>query len=311
MDANQISQLLMQGGQQKATQGQLDRRAQLAQMLLQSGQQPSSPIVAALTGFIGTHELQNVARQQGNVDRAQMEREAAKEVYGINVQERQLGMQEQQMQEQQRQFNERMRQDAEQFQQTMQMKARELNESLMIKMQEAASKLTTGEEAVDKAFAKELVEFTAGGGWADTEKSIEQLNSVKRDFEKGKVATGRERKLIPDFLDTAIFPDSVAAQERVMEIVQRNLRLVLGAQFTQKEGEMLMMRAFNPQLPEKENIRRLEALTKSIESAARSKKDAAEYFAKNGTLKGWSGKMVNIGDIERAVDGDGWSIKVK
>lgn len=98
----------MQGGQDKTTQNQLNQRAQIAQMLLQSGQKTTNPIIAALTGFLGTNELQSIAGQQGDVDRKAAEREAAKDIYKIDVQERQMS-------EQQRQFNEQMKQSAEQF----------------------------------------------------------------------------------------------------------------------------------------------------------------------------------------------------
>lgn len=106
MDANQLSQLLMQNS--GTSQNQLNQRAQLANMLLQSGQKTSSPIVAALAGFLGTNELQNIADQQGAVDKTAAEKEAAKDIYNMQYKERAF-------EEDKRQFNEQMKQNAQQF----------------------------------------------------------------------------------------------------------------------------------------------------------------------------------------------------
>jgi hypothetical protein len=153
VDANQLSALLMQGGQDKTTQNQLNQRAQLAQMLMQSGQKASNPIIAALTGFLGTNELQNIADQQGNVDRAQAEREAAKEAYKIDLGERQFSMQQEQMAEQQRQFNEQMKQTAQQFSAKIGLERDKFNlEALRDAQNNAITKVQDPKTGVDMLF---------------------------------------------------------------------------------------------------------------------------------------------------------------
>jgi len=87
----------------------------------------------------------------------------------------------------------------------------------------------------------------------------------------------------------SVNPSGVKAKELVSEVVQRNLRLILGAQFTEKEGEQLINRAYNPKLSEKENIERIQRLATSMKKALKQKQDAAKYFEKNGTLKGYAG----------------------
>ena len=89
-----------------------------------------------------------------------------------------------------------------------------------------------------------------------------------------------------------------AAPEAVEEVVQRNLRIVLGAQFTQKEGERLIARAFNPRLEEPENAKRVRRLITQIRTAAQQKQAASDYFEANGTLVGFKGKRPSLSDFD-------------
>ena len=94
-------------------------------------------------------------------------------------------------------------------------------------------------------------------------------------------------------------------RQDIEEVVQRNLRLILGAQFTEKEGTRLIERAFNPNLSTAENKNRIDRLLTQIQIAAETKEDAAAYFNENGTLQGWKGKMPTLRDFEEAVGAKG------
>ena len=77
----------------------------------------------------------------------------------------------------------------------------------------------------------------------------------------------------------------------------------MGAQFTEKEGERLIQRAYNPKLSEAENARRIGALADSVQESLEAKRAAAEYFEQNGTLRGYSGSVrTRLSDIESAFD---------
>jgi hypothetical protein len=150
----------------------------------------------------------------------------------------------------------------------------------------SSAKPTIGESMADRQFAKDVyVPFVAEGGFADAEKGLEQLTRVSDELNSGKNITG--------YMSTALIPGSEASnyKEQVQEIVQRNLRPVLGAQFTEKEGERLIARAYNPLSSEKENARRVSNLIKQVKSVIEQKKRAAEYFEQNGTLKGFKGEI--------------------
>lgn len=164
-------------------------------------------------------------------------------------------------------------------------------------------KLTKGQEATDREFGKEYAQYQAGGGSADVEKQLTQLDRVAKELgEPSNDYTGSLRGLVPDKIRATTNPKAVAAKNAVEEVAQRNLRMVLGAQFTQVEGERLIARAYNDQMSPVENKRRVEALSNQIRTAAKTKEDAARYFEENGTLTGWKGRMPTLSDFESAID---------
>lgn len=163
---------------------------------------------------------------------------------------------------------------------------------------------TKGEETADKEFGKEYQAWLTGG-FADSQKSIEQLKEVSQQLGKdGANLTGPGLGSLPDSVKKFTNPQSIATRESVEEIVQRNLRLVLGAQFTEKEGERLIKRAYNPNLSEAENKKRVDRLIKQIEGAAKAKQAAVEYFQQYGTLQGFDQKVPSVADLENAIEGD-------
>jgi hypothetical protein len=149
---------------------------------------------------------------------------------------------------------------------------------------------SVGQEATDREFAKTYAEYRAQGGRADLDKSIAQLEEVADALEGGSdTLTGPIMGNIPEGIKTAVFPESINMQNKVEEIVQRNLKIVLGSQFTEKEGEKLIARAYNPSLSEKENAKRVRSLLKTIQERRDSTEKAAKYFEENGgTLRGFN-----------------------
>lgn len=162
---------------------------------------------------------------------------------------------------------------------------------------------TPGRKKVDEDFGTEYTQFIAAGGYADVAKQVSQLREVVSDLGSGKNLTGPFIGSMPDAVLKYTNPEAISAREQVEEVAQRNLRLVLGSQFTEKEGDRLIRRAFNPNLSEQENAKRVGRLLKQIEVAAQSKQSAADYFEANGTLTGWTGKRYNVSDFVDAIEG--------
>lgn len=160
-------------------------------------------------------------------------------------------------------------------------------------------KLTAGQEALDREFAKDLASFKTGGD-SDMAKQIAQLRGAADALKTRTDLTGPVRGRLPDAIRAATNPEAIAVRERVEEVVQRSLRTILGAQFTEKEGDRLIARAFNPALGEKENLSRVNRLITQLEQGFKAKADAAAYFEKNGTLSGWQGRLPKISDFDDA-----------
>ena len=169
----------------------------------------------------------------------------------------------------------------------------------------AAQRLKPGEKARDTAFAKEFVTWE-GGGRADAQKNLVQLEEQISRLAGGENVTGTVVGRLPGPVAELFTPSAVDVREQVEEVVQRNLRAVLGAQFTEREGERLISRAFNPRLDEATNVRRLQRLAASMRQAGEAKDAMAAYFNENGTLKGYTGpKLMTVGDIEASIEAIG------
>lgn len=151
---------------------------------------------------------------------------------------------------------------------------------------------------LDKKFGQEYAEFVAAGGAADVAKQLEQLREVRDALAVDDTLTGPIRGQLPDSVRSITNPQAIAMKNAVEEVVQRNLRIVLGAQFTEKEGERLIARAYNPVLPAEENLKRVNRLITQVEGMAAAKVDAAQHFEKFGTLQGWKGKLPSMSDIK-------------
>ncbi len=167
--------------------------------------------------------------------------------------------------------------------------------------------LSKGEEAVDRAYAKDFVEFIQTGA-AESSKALEELGEARdrlRGYrvKDGKVMPIEKENLTGPVLGTVAstpfigkgiqdiaFPASSDVREMVEYTVQQSLRPILGAQFTEKEGERLISRVYNPRLDEKINAKRLDRLISMLQRARAEKVKAAEYFRENGTLVGFEGR---------------------
>ena len=153
--------------------------------------------------------------------------------------------------------------------------------------------LTPAQTEFDKKVIPNLIDFQIKGGFADIQKQVKQLDetiellktSPEGDI-TGKLVGIADQAGGVDYTN----PTAKSAQERVQEVAQRNLRLVLGPAFTAKEGENLISRAYNPKLSQAENIKRVENLKKQMLDAAKATQEALDYYTEKGTLQGFEGE---------------------
>tara|TARA_R110000796_G_scaffold80828_5_gene178626 strand:- start:2695 stop:3585 length:891 start_codon:yes stop_codon:yes gene_type:complete len=160
---------------------------------------------------------------------------------------------------------------------------------------------TKGRETVDTRYAEDYLQWVQGGG-ADAIGNLAQVGTVLKQLEMGKKITGPMIGIQPDFMLALTNPNAADAKQRIEEVVQRNLRLVLGAQFTEKEGERLIARAYNPALSPQQNAARLRRLFGQMATAAQARQEMSAYFEEKGTLTGYKGPRVNINQFYQALE---------
>lgn len=178
-------------------------------------------------------------------------------------------------------------------------------EKLRQEIESPKAKASEGEKVLDRQFAKTYEEDIAGGRLADAMTQLQTLESIAKKLESpgGENYSGPYLGLVPESVRAFSNPNSVSVQNDIANIVQRSLRPILGAQFTQQEGENLIRRAYNPQLDEATNATRLRRLVDVTRKMAQQKLAAAQYFEQNGTLKGFGGTAnFSLADIESAID---------
>ncbi len=166
-------------------------------------------------------------------------------------------------------------------------------------------KLTPAEKKIDEGFAKDYLAHTARGGMADVNKNLTQLEGVAANLQavvdgsSKEDYTGGVKDWLPNSFIAKYNQPAVDMAETVAEVVQQNLRLMLGGQFTEREGQNLIDRAFNMGLDERINLQRVNRLIKQIKVAGERVNSASQYYEKNGTLADWNGTLPTIDSITK------------
>jgi hypothetical protein len=171
---------------------------------------------------------------------------------------------------------------------------------------------TAAQTAVDQAFGKDYADWNAGGGYSAVQKTQKQLEEQITRLGKSDDISGPWIGALSDFGSAGgvlggaaswgqrtFYPESIDTRQQIEEAIQTNLRRVLGSQYTEKEGENLLRRTFDPGLDEGVNMRRAEQVLQQLDSMAQAKDAAAKYYEQQGTLVGWNGTLARTqGDIQ-------------
>jgi hypothetical protein len=164
--------------------------------------------------------------------------------------------------------------------------------------------LSPGFKKRDELFADIAVEWDIGGG-VDALKQLTQIEDVIGRIDRGENISGGVAGFAPDVVRAFVNPNAQDAKDTVEEVVQRNLKAVLGAQFAQNEGAELIKRAFNPKLSPEINRKRLQRLFTQMRLAGEQRKAMVEHFNTMGTLQGYTGRQPSATDFYTAIDGTG------
>jgi hypothetical protein len=153
-------------------------------------------------------------------------------------------------------------------------------------------------KALDRDYVKEHNEFI-GGGSAQAAQGLSTLKFAYDQLSKPGhsdtlsgpyVGTVESIPYIGRGIQDIVWPEGSDVRNMIEQTVQRSLRPILGAQFTEREGTNLLNRVFNPRLEEWRNARRLNYLVTQMEEAYKNKVAMADWFNTHHTLYGFKGK---------------------
>lgn len=151
-----------------------------------------------------------------------------------------------------------------------------------------------GLKQVDKGMGDEYTKFVTKGGRASAARNLGTLRTVIDDIKAGKNLSGTLIGLAPEQGLNFFAPEAKAARDRVAGVIQQSLKETLGAQFTEKEAQQLINRAYDPALDESENLARLEALAMMIEATLKAKEHAMAHYSKKFTMLGYDPAGVDM-----------------
>jgi hypothetical protein len=158
-------------------------------------------------------------------------------------------------------------------------------------------KLTEGEKAVDKDYAKDLNDWV-GNGKATLSKNLQALKEARSALETDSSLSGGLTGILPERLTS----NKVLQQrQKVGSAIQESLRATLGSAFTEKEGERILKNAYNEAASPEANKASLDALIKRLEDTAATNDDRAAYFKANRSLAGFQAKAPAAAATEATV----------
>lgn len=170
--------------------------------------------------------------------------------------------------------------------------------------------LTPLEKRIDEKFANTYEEYVLNGGFAVAQKNIETTRSALKALRGEGNISGPWIGMAPPELKSLFASESVDTQEKIESAILSSLRATLGAQFTEKEGERVLSKTFNPRLEESVNYERGMRLLNELEGINKAKRDAIKHYEENKTMSGYKFKMYEtadelLGDVDfEGLEGD-------
>jgi len=148
--------------------------------------------------------------------------------------------------------------------------------------------LTPAQEQADKKFADEYVAWRNTGGMPTLNRQLDQLQDALIILRTNDTITGPVLGRMPKWIQQLVDPQGPDVKAQVEDVIQRSLRQILGAQFTQVEGERMISRAFDPEQQEQSNIGRLTRVIDELRGQGAAKEASSRFFEKTGTLQGYT-----------------------
>ena len=155
---------------------------------------------------------------------------------------------------------------------------------------------TRTQREVDKLAAKEVQDYTTNRrpGMEGNIRSLEQASAMLEESSKGfGMASGSVVGPMADIpvVGRAVFRPNKNIKARIEQAGIAGMRAALGSAFTAQENKDFLSRNFDDYATEKENLIRLDNLKQVLLEVKAAKDSQAEWFLKNGTMKGYKGPV--------------------
>jgi hypothetical protein len=147
------------------------------------------------------------------------------------------------------------------------------------------------QEAMDTEAGKSFATYNPNIAKTNITKLERAINQIENAIATGENIAGTAKSYLPEIMQNALNKGGKALQEAVESVIQLNLRQTLGAQFTQKEGELFMKRGYNTQGTDKENLNKIRLLLKEIKASADLEAKRYQYGTTHGTMQGFQPPM--------------------
>lgn len=154
-------------------------------------------------------------------------------------------------------------------------------------------------KVIDRKFGEMYATDVLQGGFASAQNQLASLKDLQGKMTRGELGqiSGPSIGAKPELLRKTVHPQAFAAQQAIEQAVQSSLKSTLGAQFTEREGQNILKRTFDPSLPPEENARRLSILNDNLTRVQEAKRNAFKHYEQYGGMRGYAGSQNVEGDF--------------
>jgi len=159
-----------------------------------------------------------------------------------------------------------------------------------------------GDKKLDETVAKEIAAWKTGGR-TTAFTNLQRLQSVINDLESGKNISGPVIGNLPAWVQAGVNPQSLQTKQAVDSVIQGSLKAILGGQFTEKEAQGMLERAYNPRLSEAANAANLKLIYNDLVGRSATLEGMANYVDQYGTVQGFQSPTEGVTDFSKNAAG--------
>ena len=157
--------------------------------------------------------------------------------------------------------------------------------------------MNKGEISTDEKFATIYTKYIDDGRGAKNITNLERLEDAQLILEtaakNGVAISGVTAGMLSGFpkLSAYFNEQGLMVEERIASVIQQSLKEILGGSFSEREGEALIRRGYNPNLSPEENLERLLDLKAQSQQLIETEKESVDYYENNNkSMRGYKGK---------------------